>query len=781
MHTYIAFGVGQSFFSYVQRLDSICKVTAFSDNNTNLWGQHLIGDERICVAPSTLRNYKNTVVLILSEKESSISAIEKQLDGYGLYHQRVREFLRTKDSTHMQYNWPQLIQRHRIHKFIELMLPGTSACNFHCEYCYVWKTMDVSAKSTITSNYPIHKLRKALSTERLGGPCFINACASGETMLSDDIVELAYELLDEGHYFSIVTNGTISKKIDEILEFPKSYLKRMFFKLSFHYLELRDKNMLAVFWNNVEKIRKSPCSYTLEITPSDTLVPYIDDIKTEFKIHANNAQPHITFTRDGTKKGLDLLSQMTLDEYKSTWKTFHSELFNLKCNLYRRKIDETCYAGDWSYRINVLNGNLQSCHRQALCGTVFDKIDKPLPLLTVCNNCKLNYCFNNHAFIAWGDVPGINCANYFQIRDRKSESGEHWVKEPFAEVMKQKLYDNNFAYADYWEDYAALLQRDDHPALLLFNSPEYSNLGDHAIALAEKKILTRIFPERKLFEVSCEQYIKENLILKKYIRDDDIIFINGGGNIGTLWLWIEDLVKNIISRFPNNRIIIFPQSVCFEENEFGKSELKSFVGICNNHPRLTIMLRERMSYKYMKAALTSDTDVLLMPDMAFSLTEYSGEYSVRNGAIICFRDDKESTGQNVKFITDLFKKRGIKTHAVSTLAKSNVYLSNRIQNVSELIHTFTQAEVVVTDRLHAMIFCAITQTPCVAFDNLSGKISSTYRDWLQETDYITMCENPNDLEICLSKVINSNAEKRNIPEKILEKFDELEIFLRGNI
>lgn len=80
-----------------------------------------------------------------------------------------------------------------------------------------------------------------------------------------------------------------------------------------------------------------------------------------------------------------------------------------------------------------------------------------------------------------------------------------------------------------------------------------------------------------------------------------------------------------------------------------------------------------------------------------------------------------------------------------------------------------------------MIFCAITQTPCVAFDNLSGKISSTYRDWLQETDYITMCENPNDLEICLSKVINSNAEKRNIPEKILEKFDELEIFLRGNI
>ena len=205
----IAFGVGTNFYSFVERLDSICKISAFSDNNPSKWGQHLMGDERVCIKPNVICDLENPFVLILSERESSILAIEQQCDEYGLEHQRVYEFLENKELGIVECHWPQAIQQKRIHKFIELLVHGTTACNFHCEYCYVWRKQEF-ANEIGTSEYTPKQWRSALSVERLGGPCHINACAHGETLLSKDIVALTYELLEEGHYLSIITNGILT-------------------------------------------------------------------------------------------------------------------------------------------------------------------------------------------------------------------------------------------------------------------------------------------------------------------------------------------------------------------------------------------------------------------------------------------------------------------------------------------------------------------------------------------------------------------------------------------
>ena len=48
-------------------------------------------------------------------------------------------------------------------------------------------------------------------------------------------------------------------------------------------------------------------------------------------------------------------------------------------------------------------------------------------------------------------------------------------------------------------------------------------------------------------------------------------------------------------------------------------------------------------------------------------------------------------------------------------------------------------KVVVTDRLHCMIFCAITKTPCVVFDNSNNKTSGVFSSWLKDYGYIRMC------------------------------------------
>ena len=41
----------------------------------------------------------------------------------------------------------------------------------------------------------------------------------------------------------------------------------------------------------------------------------------------------------------------------------------------------------------------------------------------------------------------------------------------------------------------------------------------------------------------------------------------------------------------------------------------------------------------------------------------------------------------------------------------------------------------ITDRIHGMLFAAVTGTPCIALDNVSKKVSGAY-EWIQYLDYI---------------------------------------------
>lgn len=774
MRTLIAFGIGVNFYSLVERLDAVCEISVFSDNDSSKWGQHILGDRRICMEPGRLCELESPFILIMAERESSIKAIEKQCDEYGIPHQRVNDFLQEIELMPVKCQWPQSIQRRRIHKFIELLVHGTTECNFHCEYCYVWRKQEFT-QGSITSEYTAKEIREALSQQKLGGPCHINACALGETLLSKDIVELTYELLEEGHYLSIITNGTITPKIDAILQFPEELLERMFFKFSYHYAELKRTKLSDIFWKNVDKVKNSPCSYSIEITPCDNLIDEIDNIKKEFAVRANGAMPHITFTRDGSKEGLDLLSELPLDEYKDVWKTFESELFDLKCSLYKKKICQTCYAGSWSYRVNVVNGNLQSCYQQELVGTVFDEGQKILPVIPVGHGCRLDYCFNNHAFLAWGDVPEIACDNYFKVRDRTADDSLHWVKETYAAAMRQKLYDNNFEYFNRWSDYEKLFATDRKPAFILFNSPAYSNLGDHAIALAERELFQRLFPGTEFIEISCQQYIRENLLIQNVIQAEDILIISGGGYLGSLWLWLEDITKNIIQQYPDNKIIIFPQTMYFDHSGLGEIEKKSLSSVLNSHNDLTVMLRDEESYRLASGLLDHSARKLLIPDIALSL-KYEGTFD-RSGGLVCIRDDKEAVWIDEIYIERILREKGIEAERFTTISEDDVFLDNRKECIVKLLDKIRQASVVITNRLHAMIFCAVTNTPCVAFDNLSGKVSASFQ-WIKEKPHIVFCEKEEDFEKCLRRAVSMENDAVLPANGINDKFKELDEYLK---
>ena len=64
-----------------------------------------------------------------------------------------------------------------------------------------------------------------------------------------------------------------------------------------------------------------------------------------------------------------------------------------------------------------------------------------------------------------------------------------------------------------------------------------------------------------------------------------------------------------------------------------------------------------------------------------------------------------------------------------------------------MLKKFAKAKIVVTDRLHGMIFTIITNTPCIAINNLSGKVKGVY-DTLSdiEKNKIIFIEDKADVE-----------------------------------
>lgn len=328
-------------------------------------------------------------------------------------------------------------------KFIECYIPVTT-CNFRCHYCYITQARQFD-NALPTFNYDAEYMAKALSQKRLGGVCHLNLCGDGETLLPPEVPKIIRALLEEGHYLMIVTNGSMTKRIEEILKFPSDILKRLCFKMSFHYLELKRLNKLNDFFENVNKIKKSSASFTVEITPNDKLVPYIDEIQ-ELGLKYLGAPFHITIARKDTDSRIPILSNYNIDEYKDIWGTFNSELFKFKLPLYYQKRKEFCYAGEWSAVLNLNTGELKQCYFGKYLDNIYKDIEKPIRFLPVGTGCELSHCYNAHSFLSLGSIPEMNTPKYAELRNRLCSDKTEWLKSSMKEFFSRKLKDYNDEY-----------------------------------------------------------------------------------------------------------------------------------------------------------------------------------------------------------------------------------------------------------------------------------------------------------------------------------------------
>lgn len=326
-----------------------------------------------------------------------------------------------------------------------------SNCTLRCHYCYVTLHQ--------TFGHPIPKLerdprfiRQALSKERLGGCCHLNFCADGETLLLPGLTDVVEQLLLEGHYISIVSNCTLNNRIDELVALPEKLRKHIFVKASYHYLELKRIGLLDSFFDNVRKLHDANISLTIEITPSDELIPYADEA-VNLCSEKMGAAPHFTIARDEHNDHLPILTDLSLDEYHHVWGKYDSVMFDYKKCIYGRPIKKFCYAGEWFLCLDLLSGDISQCYGTQRFQNIYSNINEPIHFKPIGSRCPRAHCFNGHALLTQGVVPGEKSPTYAATRDRIMADGEHWLYSDVMSFFSQRLYDNNPQYPWYKKIY----------------------------------------------------------------------------------------------------------------------------------------------------------------------------------------------------------------------------------------------------------------------------------------------------------------------------------------
>lgn len=316
----------------------------------------------------------------------------------------------------------------------------------------------------------------------------------------------------------------------------------------------------------------------------------------------------------------------------------------------------------------------------------------------------------------------------------------------------------------------------DTEKIILFQTPEYGNLGDQAIAIAGNKILKDKHKNKLILEITLDEYERNKKLIKKLINNKDIIYLIGGGNFGNLYLSMELQRREIISTFSENKIVIMPQSVSFTDDLAGQKEKEIMRNFYSQHKNLHIITRDEKSYETGKE-LFKNNNVYIMPDTVLYLEDYylKGMKEKRENIIFTIRKDKEKLLSNKKIdeIIKILEKNNIKYSIDDTTINYSVNKETRDYEVEKILRKISKSKLNITDRFHGVIFSVITNTPVIVFKSLDHKIEYGVR-WFKNLNWVHYVTEKDDLEEIIFKYINEdieiNKEKYEFKEILKERF-----------
>lgn len=273
--------------------------------------------------------------------------------------------------------------------------------------------------------------------------------------------------------------------------------------------------------------------------------------------------------------------------------------------------------------------------------------------------------------------------------------------------------------------------------IVILGVADYKNLGDHAIGYAQKKFLDKIIDGNKnieVLEVGTKVPIR---FIYEVLNKEDIILFTGGGNLGNKYDYLYNIYLPIIEKYANNFKLFFPQSYTFiNDLDLNDKELGRVKRVFSqSKKKLTIVARESKSFDKFTHLFTNNK-ILFTPDIVLSLNERTNDIHDRDGILFMMRDESEKVLSNSiqQQLSEQLIKDGYKLTYQKDYSQYKPDISSRYGELQIQWDIIRNSKIVVTDRLHGMIFSQITGTPCLAFDNYNNKVKMTYQDWLSDHD-----------------------------------------------
>lgn len=277
----------------------------------------------------------------------------------------------------------------------------------------------------------------------------------------------------------------------------------------------------------------------------------------------------------------------------------------------------------------------------------------------------------------------------------------------------------------------------------IFLAPDYGNIGDLAIENAQIKFISANLKDYNIIPVTVADTYKYLKSIRQGLKSEDAIFLIGGGNFGDLYPKTDFGRIFVVKFFSEHMICSFPQTMLFTNTKYGKKRLEITKKAFNKNTHLVLFAREKISYDLMKKEFNNQ--VYLSPDIVLSLLPiYQAKaQQKRTSVTFTMRSDGEKLVSQkdeddlVRFIQAkyndvVFKDTGIEEKDFQA-SRKDFYLE-------DILDVYSKSKVVLTDRLHGMIFAAITGTPCIVLPNTNHKIKETYNNWLSSANYITFLE-----------------------------------------
>lgn len=319
------------------------------------------------------------------------------------------------------------------------------------------------------------------------------------------------------------------------------------------------------------------------------------------------------------------------------------------------------------------------------------------------------------------------------------------------------------------------------PIIVFICTPIHGNLGDQAIVYAQYNFFEELGLKDRILELTDPDYYRIKDKLPRFLNEKDIIVIDGGGNIGSLWPREDEIIREVICNFSKNKIFIFPQTAFYSEDSYGIELKQKMKKALSNAKNVIFFCRDVATFDIAKNVLKIKS--YLVPDIVMTLKNIKIDNKEKECVLVCLREDREVIKQKdgKKELIYFLEKNDIPLMYSSTVIEA---ICRGNKNRKELLYSkwneFSKAEVVITDRLHGMIFSAILGIPCIVFDNKSHKVFNGY-NWLSELPYIKIAKNKEEAIESFKFLYQTHGRYNYINQKVELEFEKMKEIVKNEI